>query len=91
MKFKLEKRIELCDDCGLGYYKPFYEPMWLSRILWKSSHDPYHHENYNGDDRMGVGEQWRQTGRDQEREQIIKLLIENKFGDAAALIKGQDK
>jgi hypothetical protein len=91
---KLEKRIELCQDCGMGYWKPFYEPMWLARILWKSSHSQYH-----GSDRHdAVVESWQVTARQEERERIIKLLDETLvYGEPVvierdrliALIKGE--
>jgi hypothetical protein len=54
--------IKECQECGLGYYKPWYEPMWLGRKNWIEAHKAYH--NYSQ----------RDYGRDLERERIIKLI-----------------
>jgi len=78
--------IKECNECGLGYYKPWYEPMWLGRRNWTEAHEAYH------------GYSQRDYGRDLERERIIKLLQEAEcqgeddwcgtIEQAIALIKG---
>jgi len=68
---KLEKRTEFCIECGLGYYKPFYEPMWLAKIMWKSAHKKTHTE-----DRISnLSQDYRNGVRDGE-EAVIKLIPE---------------
>lgn len=42
MKLKLETRTEFCTECALAYYKPFYEPKWLAKIMWISAHKKKH-------------------------------------------------
>ena len=98
---KLEKRVYLCTECALGYYKPLWEPMFVAKIMWKRTHEIEHTQeritNVSMDYQKGV-----EDGGEQERERIIKLL-ENQMnfthelcGDAAlfkviALIKGENK
>lgn len=82
-----QKLINECSECGLGYYKPWYEPMWLGRRNWGEAHEAYH------------GNSQRDYGRELERERIIKLLGEHQWGDGdwvwkdelIELIKGEAK
>lgn len=54
--------IKECSDCGLGYFKPWYEPMWLGRKNWIEAHEGYHNNSQ------------RDYGKRLERERIIELL-----------------
>jgi hypothetical protein len=54
--------IRECYECGLGYYKPWYEPMWLGKKNWHQAHDAYH------------GNSQRDYGRQLERQRILELL-----------------
>lgn len=72
--------IKECDGCGLGYFKPWYEPMWLAHKNWTEAHESYH------------GNSQRDYGKKLEQERIIKLLEDADSACsswAVALIKGE--
>lgn len=93
---QLEKHIEACTECGLAYYKPFYEPMWLAKIMWIRAHKKNHTEE-KIKSTLDTEYEW---GVMDERERIIKLLetyvgLTGMFGlerdYLIALIKGENK
>lgn len=63
---KLTKQIEMCNECGSGYYKPFWEPLWFARRAWADAHEIAHSdpENHRA---VRLYREW-------ERERIIALL-----------------
>jgi len=63
---KLTKRIEMCNECGSGYYKPFWEPLWFARRAWADAHEIAHSdpENHRA---VRLYREW-------ERERILELL-----------------
>lgn len=101
---KLEKRIELCTECALGYYKAIWEPMWLAKIMWKRAHAQTHTREAI----ENVSQDYR-NGQEDERERIIKLIEDNTMtmtspldstimrslrmspSELIALIKGENK
>jgi hypothetical protein len=68
---KLEKRTQFCTECALAYYKPFYEPLWLAKIMWIRAHK----QNHTLERISNVSEDYR-NGQEDERERIIKLIRE---------------
>jgi len=92
---KDSKITKKCEDCGLGYMKRWYQPMWSARKDWDETHSAFHNS-----------QQWSNAVRF-ERERICDLinnLEEVSFeadagldfiaGDALdliALIKGETK
>lgn len=97
MKLKLETRTEFCTECALAYYKPFYEPKWLAKIMWISAHKKKHtQENIDlicDDYKNGV-----EDGQDKIIELIpeyMKTVLdwghETASKELIALIKGQNK
>lgn len=92
---KLEKRVYLCTECALGYYKPLWEPMWVAKIMWKRTHEIEHTQeritNVSMDYRNGV-----KDGQDKIIElipQYMKTVLswghETASKELIALIKGE--
>ena len=61
-----QKLIQECDECGLSYFKPWYEPTWLARRNWAEAYEAFHDNSQ------------RAYGKELERERIIKILEELK-------------
>jgi hypothetical protein len=68
---RLEKRTEFCTECSLAYYKPFYEPMWLAKIMWIRAHK----QNHTLEKIDSVSEDYRNGVEDGEQ-RIINLIPE---------------
>jgi hypothetical protein len=66
---EIVKTVTLCNECGMKWIKPFWEPLWLSRLGAAQEHDKYHAGNTDGKDHQLV-KVWREW----ERERIIKVL-----------------
>jgi hypothetical protein len=65
----LTKRITICEECGLEWAKPFWEPKWLSRLAAAEIHPDYHVGELIPE-RHELVLSWREW----ERERIIALL-----------------
>ena len=63
-----------CVECGYQYKAAWYEPNWLAKRVWLPDHESFH----AGAIRDDYASQWRDVGRQLERERIIKLLEELK-------------
>ena len=68
---KITHRITLCDECGLEWVKPFWEPRWVSRAAANEIHDDYH-RGWKDPEHNEIVESWREW----ERDRIIDLLDE---------------
>jgi hypothetical protein len=97
---KITSKVAICNECGMEWIKPFWEPKWLSRIGAADAHLLYHDtalKDQEQPEKHPLVIAWREW----ERERIIALLEEKLSEDyngncfmsvvrVIALIKGEN-
>jgi len=89
---RLTKRIVICEECGLQWVKPFWEPKWLAHRAAGEIHADYHESAFSPE-RHELIMLWREW----ERDRIIALIESSAVGGYADadyivfLLKGKNE